>query len=89
MGGRAKVGIERRSSCSDAMLNYRFSQKHKLLGNSEFSHLTIILTLPPHVDSNFLLISEVQHLRFLTFGIRVGGPEFDPCLLHFTSQLNN
>ena len=28
------------------MLNYRLSQKFKLLGNSEFNHLTISLPLP-------------------------------------------
>ena len=36
--------IELRISCSDIMLNYRLSQKLKLLGNSEFNHLTISLT---------------------------------------------
>ena len=46
MGGRAKIGIELKISCSDTMLNYRLSQKFKLLGNDEFNHLTIILTLP-------------------------------------------
>ena len=28
------------------LLNYRLSQKFKLLGNGEFNHLTISLTLP-------------------------------------------
>ena len=28
------------------LLNYQLSQKLKLLGNSEFNHLTISLTLP-------------------------------------------
>ena len=28
------------------MINYQLSEKFKLLGNSEFNHLTIILTLP-------------------------------------------
>ena len=40
-----KTGIELKISCSDTMLNYRLSQKLKLLGNCEFNHLTIILTL--------------------------------------------
>ena len=44
MGGRVKQGIELRISCSDIMLNYKLSQKFKLLGNSEFNHLTISLT---------------------------------------------
>ena len=44
MGGRVKTGIELRIFCSDTMLNYRLSQKFKLLGNSEFNHLTISLT---------------------------------------------
>ena len=29
-----------------SFLNYQLSQKLKLLGNDEFNHLTIILTLP-------------------------------------------
>ena len=29
-----------------SVLNYRLSQKLKLLGNGEFNHLTISLTLP-------------------------------------------
>ena len=40
-----KTGIELRISCFDTMLNYRLSQKLKLLGNGEFNHLTIILTI--------------------------------------------
>ena len=28
------------------MINYRLSQKYKLLGDYEFNHLNIILTLP-------------------------------------------
>ena len=44
MGGRVKQGIELRISCSDIMLNYKLSQKFKLLGNGEFNHLTISLT---------------------------------------------
>ena len=39
-----KTGIKFRISCSDTILNYRLSQKLKLLGNNEFNHLTIILT---------------------------------------------
>ena len=39
------TGIEVRISCSDTMINYRFSQKLKLLGNDEFNNLTIILTI--------------------------------------------
>ena len=30
---------------TSSMLNYQLSQKHKLLGNCEFNHLTISLTL--------------------------------------------
>ena len=44
MKGRVKSGIELRISCSNIMLNYRLSQKLKLLGNDEFNHLTISLT---------------------------------------------
>ena len=43
MRDRVKPGIELRISYSDTMLNYRFSQKLKLLGNGEFNHLTISL----------------------------------------------
>ena len=46
MGGRVKLGIELRISYSDTILNYRFSQKFKLLENGEFNHLTINLTDP-------------------------------------------
>ena len=44
MGSRVKLEIELRISCSDTMLDYRLSQKLKLLGNGEFNHLTISLT---------------------------------------------
>ena len=44
MEGRVKPGIELRISYFDTMLNYRLSQKVKLLGNDEFNHLTINLT---------------------------------------------
>ena len=41
-----ETGNEFKTSCSDTMLNYRFLQKVKLLGNDEFNHhLTIILTI--------------------------------------------
>ena len=40
-----KLEIELGIFCSDTMLNYRLSQKLKLLGNCEFNHLTISLTL--------------------------------------------
>ena len=43
MGGRVKIGIEFRISCSDTMLNYQLSKKFKLLENCEFNHLTISL----------------------------------------------
>ena len=46
MEGRVKPGIDIRIFCSDTMLNYRLSQKLKLLENCEFNHLTINLTLP-------------------------------------------
>ena len=39
-----KLGIKLGIFCSDTMLNYRLSQKLKLLGNCEFNHLTISLT---------------------------------------------
>ena len=52
MGGRVKPGIELKISCSNTMLNYRLSQKLKLLGNSEFNHLTISLTIRTWLTSN-------------------------------------
>ena len=45
MGDRVKPRIELKISYYDTMLNYRLSQKLKLLGNGEFNHLTISLTL--------------------------------------------
>ena len=51
MGGRVKPGIELRISCSDIMLNYRLSQKLKLLGNGEFNYLTISLTAKSSLGS--------------------------------------
>lgn len=44
MGGRVNTRIEFRVSCSDTMINYRLSQKLKLLRNDEFNHLNIVLT---------------------------------------------
>ena len=41
MGGRMEeTGIELRTSCFDTMLNYRLSQKLKLLEYGKFNHLT-------------------------------------------------
>ena len=39
-----ETGIELSIFCSDTMIYYQFSQNLKLLGNSEFNHLIIILT---------------------------------------------
>ena len=49
MGGGVKPGIKLKISCSDTILNYRLSQKLKLLGNDEFNHLIISLTKPENV----------------------------------------
>ena len=40
-----QIGIELRISCSDIMINYRLFQMFKLLGDDEFNHLIIILTI--------------------------------------------
>ena len=45
MGGTVKTGIKLKISYSDTILNYQLSQKLKLLGNDEFNHLIIILTI--------------------------------------------
>lgn len=45
MGGRVKPEIELKISCFDIMLKYWFFQKLKLLGNGEFDHLTIFVTM--------------------------------------------
>ena len=37
--------FELKETCFNTMINYQFSQMLKLLGNCEFNHLTIILTL--------------------------------------------
>ena len=40
MGGRLEeTEIELRTPCSDTILNYRLSQKFKLLGCGKFNHL--------------------------------------------------
>ena len=44
MEHKVETGFKLRTSYSDNIINYRLSQKLKLLGNSEFNHLTIILT---------------------------------------------
>ena len=46
MGGGVKAEVKLGISYSDTMLNYRLSQKLKLLGNGKFNHSTISLTLP-------------------------------------------
>ena len=45
MRGRVKPGIELKISYFETMLKYRFFQKLKLLGNDEFDHFTIFLTM--------------------------------------------
>ena len=45
MEGRVKLRIELKIFYSDTILNYRLSQKFKLLGDGEFNHLTISLTI--------------------------------------------
>jgi hypothetical protein len=40
-----KTWFEFRIPCSDIMINYQLSLKFKFLGNNEFNHLTIILTV--------------------------------------------
>ena len=49
------------------LLNYQLFQNIKLLVNGEFSHLTIILTLPSHVGLNLSLISGGSTYENLTF----------------------
>ena len=45
MGGRVETrGLKVKTAYSDTMINYRLSQKFKLLENDEFNPLTIILT---------------------------------------------
>ena len=43
MEGKVETGFKLRTTYSDTMINYQLSYKHKLLGNYEFYHLTIIL----------------------------------------------
>jgi hypothetical protein len=52
------------------MLNHHLSQKLKLIGNDEFNHSINILTLSSRMGSNYPLISEVQHKKYL---IEIGG----------------
>ena len=44
MRGRVESEFELGIKCFDTIINYRFFQKLKLLGNDEFNHLTNILT---------------------------------------------
>ena len=62
------TGIELKISCSDTMLNYRLSQKFKLLENSEFNHLTISLTtgMKVNVEKNEIVpVREVSNTQTL------------------------
>ena len=54
MEGRVETEFEFMTTCSDTMINYWLSQKLKLLGKSEFKHLTIILT---QLIANFRFIA--------------------------------
>ncbi len=47
MGGRVETRFELKTTYSDIMINYQFSQQLKLIGNGKFNHLTIILTVCP------------------------------------------
>ena len=49
------------------LINYRFSQKLKLLRNREFNHLIIFKYSSSHVGSDSHLLNGVQHVGILTF----------------------
>ena len=51
MGGKVKSAIELKISCSDIILNDRFSQKFNLLKNDKFNYLSIMVTEISH-DQN-------------------------------------
>ena len=72
LAGQSKIGnwnlwIPYLIYCILILLNYRLSQKLKLLGNGEFNYLIVILILPPRVALNSPLISRTQQMGFLTF----------------------
>ena len=45
------------------LLNYRLSQKFKLLGYGKFKHLTNTSNTLSRVGQNYLLIDESQHME--------------------------
>ena len=58
MEGKGKIEIKLRIFYSDTMINYRLSQKLTLLGNGEFYHLTIILTIIIKLKESLVLMHE-------------------------------
>ena len=65
MGGRIKLGIKLMISCFYIMLNYQLFKKFKLIGNDEFNHLTIVLTLLiKYYDNNVIFKSATRHRHF-------------------------
>ena len=69
-----EIGIELRTTCFETMINYRLSQKLKLLGDSEFSlHLGSAFSS----ESVFFLVSCTVHgiykyLHSTTFSLKLG-----------------
>ena len=62
MGGKAKLGIELNISYFDTTLNYRLSQKFKLLRNCKFNHLTMSLTA--------MIVFQMRIIRWYTVSQR-------------------
>ena len=58
MEGKGKIEIKLKIFYSDTMINYRLSQKLTLLGNGEFNHLTIILTIIIKLKESLVLMHE-------------------------------
>ena len=58
MEDKGKIEIKLRIFYSDIMINYRLSQKLTLLGNGEFNHLTIILTIIIKLKESLVLMHE-------------------------------
>ena len=58
MEGKGKIEIKLRIFYFDTMINYRLSQKLTLLGNGEFNHLTIILTIIIKLKESLVLMHE-------------------------------
>ena len=59
-----EIEVELKITYFDTMTKYLYSQNSKLIGNSEFNHLTIILTTPKGIgkENGNMNITRLQSL---------------------------